>query len=640
VSRKLLVLVGLLAPNLALSASSSWVNSGPGGAIVQAIAADPTDDGVVYVGTRDGGVFKSPGGATTWQVANTGLGDLNVRSIAVSPAGGGVVLAGTDAGLYRTATGGGTWTLASGPPAEPIDEIAFDRLSPATVYAVSFTGWIGKSTNGGESWQALGGPVSSQRPQAVHVDPTNGATVYVGTLDDGIYKSEDGGATWTPRNQGLTNLHVAAIAVDPTDPSHVYAGTDNGGAFRTADGGATWTAFSNGLGGTDVDAIVVNSAGRGYLANRAGVYAAIDDDLGWSLIGDINYGNALSLGPGDPGTLLVGYGQLPFTAGGVAFTTFSTVPLTFGPAPDDGLNAVTVSGIAVDPSNPNVILTCGATTGSLSPNGGGTWFPGYAPLLGLTLAFDPQAPGVLYEGVSEGVFKSTDGGQTWGLANTGLPRNLVRALLVLPDAAGHVLAGTAEGVYRTTDAGANWAPPGTVAPAVVHSLARNPAATNVWAGADDGVYRSTDGGVNWTRTGNAIGPVFALLDSAVAPKIFAGNAAGLLVSTDGGTTWTAVGGGLPASDVFALAEDPDRSAIYAGGAAGVFESLDGGSTWAPAAPGLTNPYVLSLAVAPNGTLFAGARSGSVFRRVETSADREPVKRSEGRGETREVGPRP
>ena len=249
------------------------MNSGPGGAIVQAIAADPTDDGVVYVGTRDGGVFKSPGGATTWQVANTGLGDLNVRSIAVSPAGGGVVLAGTDAGLYRTANGGGTWTLAGGPPAEPIDEIAFDRISPATVYAVSFTGWIGKSTNGGESWQALGGPASSQRPQAVHVDPTNGATVYVGTLDDGIYKSEDGGATWTPRNEGLTNLHVAAIAVDPTAPSIVYAGTDNGGAFRTTDGGTTWTAFSTGLSGTDVDAIVVNPAGRGYLANRAGVYS-------------------------------------------------------------------------------------------------------------------------------------------------------------------------------------------------------------------------------------------------------------------------------------------------------------------------------------------------------------------------------
>src|SRR6185436_7802943 len=71
VIRRLSFAVALLAIVLrsdAAEASVAWVNSGPGGAIVQAIAADPTDDGVVYVGTRDGGVFKSPGVATTWQV--------------------------------------------------------------------------------------------------------------------------------------------------------------------------------------------------------------------------------------------------------------------------------------------------------------------------------------------------------------------------------------------------------------------------------------------------------------------------------------------------------------------------------------------------------------------------------------------
>jgi photosystem II stability/assembly factor-like uncharacterized protein len=92
--------------------------------------------------------------------------------------------------------------------------------------------------------------------------------------------------------------------------------------------------------------------------------------------------------------------------------------------------------------------------------------------------------------------------------------------------------------------------------------------------------------------------------------------------------------------MFALIEDPARSAIYAGGSGGVFESVDGGVTWAPAAEGLTNPHVLCLAVLPNGTLLAGTRAGSVFRRVESTAERGPVERSEGRGETREVPPRP
>ena len=137
--------------------------TGPPGAVVQSIAADPTSNSVLYAGTRNGGVFKAePGGPTTWRAANTGLAkprrpfDCKRR-----PATSGVVLAGTDAGIYRTANGGESWGLVPGPPAEPIDEIAFDRTAPATVYAVSFAGWIGKSTNGGASWQALGGPAAS-----------------------------------------------------------------------------------------------------------------------------------------------------------------------------------------------------------------------------------------------------------------------------------------------------------------------------------------------------------------------------------------------------------------------------------------------------------------------------------------------
>ena len=91
------------------------------------------------------------------------------------------------------------------------------------------------------------------------------------------------------------------------------------------------------------------------------------------------------------------------------------------------------------------------------------------------------------------------------------------------------------------------------------------------------------------------------------------------------------------AEVYALAEDPADSALYAGGAAGVYESLDGGATWHPAAEGLTNPFVLSLEVLPNGTFLAGTRAGSIFRRSDTSAvPRDPVERSAGRDETREL----
>ena len=131
----------------------------------------------------------------------------------------------------------------------------------------------------------------------------------------------------TPRNEGLTNLRVAAIAIDPTAPSTVYAGTDDGRRPHD-DGGTTSTAFSTGLSGADVDAIVVNPAGAAISST-----APASTRRTTSLDSDREHPmgrRALSSAP-EPGTLLVGYGQLPFTAGGVAFSNLSIVPPTFAP---------------------------------------------------------------------------------------------------------------------------------------------------------------------------------------------------------------------------------------------------------------------------------------------------------------------
>ena len=186
------------------------------------------------------------------------------------------------------------------------------------------------------------------------VDPTNGATVYVGTLDDGVYKSEDGGATWTPRNEGLLNLHVSAIVVSPTEPSNVYVGIDNGGAFLSTDGGATWDRLHNGLQGTDVDAHRRQSRRPRYLANRS--------ESGHSSTA-VSPAGACSRPSPTPNALSTSAPEIrecswwasasSHLPQGVWPFDLSTVPPTFEPAPDDGLNGVTVSGIAVDPSNPS-----------------------------------------------------------------------------------------------------------------------------------------------------------------------------------------------------------------------------------------------------------------------------------------------
>ena len=616
--------------------TSFWSNTGPDGAVVQAIAADPTSPGVVYVGVRDGGVFRFDPASVSFVSANAGLTQFDVVSLEISPSNPAVLLAGTEGGLFRTTNRGGSWAFASGPPNDQITDIAFDPTSGSTAYAVSISGWVGKSTDGGATWQALGGEVSTKRPQAVTVDPTNGSRIYVGTLDNGVYKSENGGTSFTPVNQGLTNLHAATIAVDPTNPSLVYVGTDTGGAFRSEDAGATWTAFSTGVQGTDVDAIVVDSVGRAYLGNRSGVYGSLDGGLGWTQLTGVDFVNALALGPGTPAPLYIGVGQLPFSTGGLVYTLDRVNYFSLR----EGLTGISISALAVDPHDPQHVLTAGASLGYASNDGGATWEGGFAPALGASLAFDPSEDGVVYEAVPAGIFRSADGGALYADASGNLPANpIARAVLVAPNPAGRVIAGTGSGVYISDDDGLSWALSNLTE--TVYSLAAGPSGASLWAGVTSGVFRSNDGGVTWTRVGNATAvPVFSVLESSLTPRIFAATSQGLLFIPSGGGTWQPVGGGFPAMDARSVIEDASRGAIYGAGIGGVFESLDGGTSWHPAATGLTNPQVQTLALLPDGTLLAGTRGGSIFRRGAGSSEREPVTRAEARGAPRDLPPRP
>ena len=612
-----------------------WVNTGPTGGVVQAIATDPTDSGVVYVGVREGGVFRYDSQSDFWTTASSGLADFDVLSLSISPSNPAVLLAGTRGGLYRTTNSGGGWALASGPPNDQMTALAFDP-SGSVAYAVSVFGWMGKSTDGGATWQALGGEVSTKRPQAVTVDPSNASRVYVGTIDNGVYKSENGGTSFTPINQGLANLHVATIAVDPTNASLIYAGTDTGGAFRSEDAGANWAAFSTGLSGSDVDAIVVDTEGRAFLGNQSGIFGSIDGGLGWIRLSAVRFINALTLGPGTPQPLYVGFGQLPLSEGGLLVSIDHRI---FVLPSEVGFNGISISALAVDPNDPQRVLTAGATIGSASENGGASWESGFAIALGSALAFDPTEAGVVYEGAPAGVYRSDTGGSLWSVASGNLPAGPVtRALAFAPNPAGRLLAGIATGVSFTDDDGLNW----TASDLTETVYGLSASSSSVWAGTTTGVFRSNDGGATWTRVGNATAsPVYSVLESTVTPRIFAASAQGLLSIPSGGGNWQPVGGGLPVFDTRSVIEDPARGAIYAGGIGGVFESLDDGATWHPAATGLTNPQIQAMALLPSGTLLAGARGGSVFRRVVAgSSDRQPVERTEPRGTPIDLPPRP
>jgi len=276
------------------------------------------------------------------------------------------------------------------------------------------------------------------------------------------------------------------------------------------------------------------------------------------------------------------------------------------------------------------------------------------------IAIDPVDPHTFYVALATGgLMKTTDGGGRFTgifdhekVASTG-------AVAVSPSNAKVVWLGTGEandrnssswgqGVYRSTDAGETWTPAGlagskAIARIVVHptdpDTAWAAAAGDLWvASPERGIYKTTDGGKTWKAVlvapapyGDRVGGGDLALDPKDPQVLYAalyarrrtpwsftaGPAAtdgkdlgGIFKTTDGGTTWRKLGGGLPAGSgrigLAVYAKDP--KVVYAivqseeaGGTidsvrsrrGGVFRSDDGGETWTRTSPLDPRPFYFS-----------------------------------------------
>jgi photosystem II stability/assembly factor-like uncharacterized protein len=353
-------------------------------------------------------------GSVSWSNSNTGLRAYQIRAITVDPttatgtpgttvvyAGGrseqAVAIAPRNGGVYKSSDGGSTWTtidnglpLRLPAPATPyvgtVRSIVLDPHSCTgfptctsalhTVYATSngckvsggnctgsgtYQFRIFKSTNGGGSWvnsdsgipQSLDGTVAnnyndfeSMLVVPLVIDPVNPNILYAGTSDtfdpnyvlhptllSGIFKSTDSGASWNPVNTGLptypspstTVLSVLTLAINPTTPTTLWAsvidvnagGGAPGHVYKSVDGGAHWTDSSTGLTSADIRALYVDptspnilfAAGGGTFGNPGGVFKSYDGGATWHSISiglPADAALALALDPGDHNKLYAG----------------------------------------------------------------------------------------------------------------------------------------------------------------------------------------------------------------------------------------------------------------------------------------------------------------------------------------------
>ena len=230
------------------------------------------------------------------------------------------------------------------------------------------------------------------------------------------------------------------------------------------------------------------------------------------------------------------------------------------------------------------------------------------------LIINPQNAAILYAGTNDGVYRSSDGGNTWKAQNSGMGSAMqINVMSLDPQNPDIIYAGTAKGLYRSSDGAGHWTLIGAeLAQDIVFALAVDPLLPGVifaafpGAGFRQGIHKSTDSGDSWTLVSEKFPEeIVSIWSLAVAPKssdvVYAGTDRGVFKSADGGQSWVSATDDVLSPDipVYQLAVDPQwPDTVYAGTYAGIYRTTDGGTTWVAANKGIGTETTLALVIDP------------------------------------------
>jgi len=345
------------------------------------------------------------------------------------------------------------------------------------------------------------GPFRGGRTRAATGVASQPNVFYVGQVNGGVWKSDDYGRTWTPIFDHESTQSIGAIAVASSNPNIIYVASGEGlhrpdlsvgnGIYKSTDAGKTWTHL--GLrDGFQIPALAVDPRDP----NR--VFAAV---LGHPY------------GPNEE------RGLFRSTDGGQTWEKSIYKNANTG-----------ASDVEIDPSNPDVI---------------------YASMW--EVREGPWEDNNEVNGTGGGLFKSTDGGNTWHPLTNGLPKDLSQIYVAIaPTDPRRLYAtlGTASGalaVYRSDDAGDSWS-------------------------------KATDDPRPSGRIGGGDLPI-PRVDSKNADIVYSASTV-TMKSTDGGKTWSGFRGAPGGDDYQNLWINPnDPNVILLVSDQGALVTVNGGATW-------------------------------------------------------------
>lgn len=355
-----------------------------------------------------------------------------------------------------------------------------------------------------DAWEPAGPTNIGGRIADVATHPADPAICYAGAAEGGVWKTTDFGQTWIPTFDNESSLSIGSIAIDPNDPQTLYVGTGE----------------SNGGGGS------VTYGGTG-------VFKSINAGATWTNVGlpDSRYIGRVVLDPSNSNRVFV-----------------AVVGALFSTNPERGLYRSTDAGGTWEQ-----VLASTDSTGAVDV----AVHPTDSNIVYAALWERSRGPNYInYGGPTSGMFRSTDGGDTWDELTNGLPTG--------PDVGRIGFA-----IARSN-------------PDIIYAI---------YAEADPGyfmgVYKTTDGGISWFQTNDgALSDIYASfgwwfgnirVDPTDPDRVFV---LGLEFwrTTNGGSSWSNASGSMHV-DHHGLEFGPDPSLMYEGNDGGMYLSTNGGTVW-------------------------------------------------------------
>jgi photosystem II stability/assembly factor-like uncharacterized protein len=334
--------------------------------------------------------------------------------------------------------------------------------------------------------------------------PDDISTIYAGAASGGLFKSTNGGFSWVPIFDEAISLSIGDVEIAPSDPDILYVGTGE------------------------------SNAGGGSLAyDGYGVYRSDDGGSTWQHLGLEATGSVgrVVIHPGNPDTAFV-----------------AAMGRLFSDNADRGVYRTQDGGTSWEK-----VLYISDSTGAID------------------LVIDPEEPDILYAAMWErvrrpdrrkyggpgcGIYKTTDGGDSWSELTNGLPgfnkgrigidisqsdRNTLYAIYA--DEIGYF-----KGVYKTTNGGNTWVQTNDAALANMYysygwwfgRIHIDPTDPDIVYPIGFDLYKTSDGGNSWINTSMGVHvDQHDLVSHALSNEtLFLGNDGGMYISTNGGADWT------------------------------------------------------------------------------------------------------